>query len=134
MRSWLFGPSEIAQREQARARQEAGAVDNLSSDEVRAAAVSAVPDLPAGSGVHVADAAASSATRELARAEGEPEDKATVNEAHTAQAGTTPQSDTAGEHASDGDASLEELTDVQRQERAGVKEQDANFEGQAPSA
>lgn len=122
LRSWLFGPSEIAQRAQARARQESTLVDNYVQDEADAAALSTAPGLPAENGGHEADASPVDAVQEPSDADWAPE--------------------SAGQNEFGGEAELredasdtgEELSDAQRRERADVKEQDANFEGQAPSA
>lgn len=128
LRSWLFGPSEIAQRNEARARQQTKAADNLTADDATTAdhsVVSALPGLPAEH-----DIPEQAPHREDAATPTTGEDSLTAGE----QSGGTEPTDEEREADAAPSPADEELSEAELRERAGVKEQDANFEGQAPSA
>lgn len=117
LRSWLFGPSEIAQRERARARQEAVLTDIYAPDSDVPAANASINDVP-----------------------GEADTRASVSverESFGVSSPTGEEYPSASEEVAAGDEELvsadDELTLAQRQEREGVKEQDVKCERQAPS-
>lgn len=144
IRSWLFGPSEIAQRADRRAVQEAGVSDNYVQGDEPAVDASAAPALP------IVDEALAPVLPE-GEALSRGANAASRDESHDSGRSVTAlplssgetgfsEGETGAEIAAnvqakvDADApDAEELSPAERQERAGVKEQDANFEGQAPS-